>query len=141
MKLRRAGGRAAPDASLIPMINVIFLLLVFFVMAGVIRAATPIPVAPPVSEPSATATDAPRVLYLASDGRLSLDGAAVTLSRLDALLAPGDTGDVDLALQADAAVPFGTLRATVQALRTAGVERLDLITLAAPRQQPRAHDE
>lgn len=130
MRLKRATSRQASEASLIPMINVVFLLLVFFMVAGAIRAAAPVPITPP---DSASRSDAPLGsirLFLADDGRLFLGDQPVSRDELATALDPATS---TLSLNADAAVRFGAVRDTVDALRSAGVERVDIITRATDR--------
>jgi len=155
--MRLPAPRSTPpglDDGVIPMINIVFLLLVFFMIAGTIRPADPIQTEPPVSERQGNASSAARVLHLGADGTLALDGRMLTLGELgDVLSSPvslpvgvaagrgerdesGDDEVAPLALRADAAVPFAMLRETIDALRAAGVVRVELIADAATTLSP-----
>jgi len=162
MRLRtpRRGGFGSDD-SVIPMINVVFLLLVFFMVAGTIRPTDPIRTQLPESTREGAAPTAPRVLHLGADGALALDGESLVLADLAQALAlsgapevsgeagaaggegPGSTireGDVPLALRADASVPFVLVREAIDAIRAAGVQRVELIIDPVPAPAPASAD-
>lgn len=84
--------RRAAEIGLIPLINVVFLLLVFFMIAGRIGPPDGLDVEPPGARAAAPASAAsgasvPPVLVLAADGRLALDGAVVAEDGLASALA------------------------------------------------------
>ena len=124
------------------MINVVFLLLVFFVAAGTVRAPDPIEASPPASERIGDAPVARRTLHLGADGALALDGRTLGATPLAVALTPlagagGSPAPVEpLALRADASASFALLRATVDALRAAGVTEVELITTRASAETP-----
>jgi len=60
------------DASVLPLINVVFLLLVFFMVAGRLSGGDPFEVTPPESGTEGPAATAPMRVLLAADGRLAL---------------------------------------------------------------------
>jgi len=139
------GTSSGVDDGVIPMINIVFLLLVFFMVAGTIQPPDPIDTRPPSSERDGEMPSASRVLHLGADGTLALDGERLILSELTMAVSvteptepyvsidePGvsmdETGDDPLALRADANVPFALLRDTIDALRAAGVRQVELIT-------------
>jgi biopolymer transport protein ExbD len=101
------------------MINVVFLLLIFFLMSAQIAPPDPANVTPP----SAVFSDGPlpaegRILWLAADGRL-LDqaGAAPDMTTLDA----------QLSLRADADAPAADLARVLRELAVAGVADVTLV--------------
>ncbi|MCZ6465576.1 MAG: biopolymer transporter ExbD [Proteobacteria bacterium] len=129
---RRRGVRE----NVVPLINVVFLLLIFFLLAGTLREPVPFDVEPPMAggasggrlEPGAE-----RVLHLARDGRLALAGKEVALAELPAALALSPTladraEEIPLRLRADARVPARTLIPLLEALRDAGVREVELVT-------------
>lgn len=116
---RRRSGEA-----IVPMINVVFLLLVFFLMTAQIAPPDPFPVAPPL----ALAGDAqlpPDTLFVAADGRLAYE-AARDEAVFGALAAR--TGEGPLALRADAGLPAAELARLLPRLAAAGVEEVSLVT-------------
>lgn len=180
MKLRHPPTRStASDDNLIPMINVVFLLLVFFMVAGTIRSADPILVDAPIAR-SGAEQSAQAVLYVSTDGALVLGDKPIDIDRLGdelARLAADSTADfatVDdsergmgggigdminseinseidsesgedlkrsqsgsaerqgspiLAIKADADTSVATLRRVLNEARSAGIPRVELITL------------
>jgi len=112
------------------MINVVFLLLVFFMVAGSVESPKPFPVLPPESSQQRESL-ASRVLYVGLDGALALDGEAMTDGSLAGALAAVE-GESPLALQADAGITFSRLREVIDALRAAGVVEVELLTTSVP---------
>ena len=117
---RRRGGE-----NVIPLINVVFLLLIFFMIAGSLSQTELFRVQPPESVSEAPLPPEARRILLAADGRLALDDRAVELDALAAALA-GDTGPVEI--KADAAAPAARLLALLEVLRQAGVQEVELVT-------------
>ena len=78
MKLQLQPHRSTvSDNNLIPMINVVFLLLIFFMVAGIVRISDPLPLRPPESVGD-NLVFAQTVLYVAADGTLMLDDTALS---------------------------------------------------------------
>lgn len=99
--------------SIIPMINVVFLLLIFFLLTAQITQPTPFPLTPPDSR-SETAAQARDVLYISAGNDLAWNearGAAVWT----ALAAQGGADPVEI--RADAALPATALAGHLKRLR------------------------
>ncbi len=75
MNLRRSRRREAPE-TLLPLINVVFLLLIFFMLLANVSVYIPFPVAPPDAA-TAAAERAGLTIALSADGRLALNGQEV----------------------------------------------------------------
>ena len=128
---RPAAYRFGGDDQVLPLINVAFLLLIFFLIAGAVAPTDPFPVTPPVSErgqPDARAV--PEVLMRA-DGGLAFEGAPITEARLSARL--GARSAEVLRLRADGAVAAGNAIALMARLRALGIDRIALAVTAVPR--------
>ncbi|TCT24037.1 ExbD/TolR family protein [Thiobaca trueperi] len=136
MRFIRTRPRAQDDDHLVPLINVIFLMLIFFMIVGRISPAEPLAVEPPVSAQGRDADDQARVLLLSADGRLALDGEILTRETLGAHIADwlastggsGASSGATLTLKADATVRAGALRETLDLLRAAGIGKVSLVT-------------
>lgn len=90
MRLPRPQPRPRGEEHLIPLINVVFLMLIFFMVVGQLSAPDPFEVAPPTARSEAVLPPAPVELLLAADGRLALAGEVIDPDRLeDALLRIG----------------------------------------------------
>ena len=87
MKLARTPPRR-PAETIIALIDVIFFLLIFFMLVGRMDATAPFEVMPPLSEMGAPMPRGGATVSVAADGRLALDGQAMNraalLERLDA---------------------------------------------------------
>ncbi|WP_424978529.1 ExbD/TolR family protein [Leisingera sp. S232] len=110
--------------SIVPMINVVFLLLIFFLMTSQLAQPDPFEVTPPdaVSE---TAPEAQPVLYIDAAGRMHFDGAEgeAALRRL----AAASAGHDNVQLRADARLEATTLARILRQLAEAGLARAELV--------------
>lgn len=90
-----AGGPRKIEAgdNLIPLINVVFLLLVFFMVAGHIRASDRFEVQPPQQVAELKPDGLPALIQITRDGGLIFRGEVISAVSLDQLLA---TGAIDL---------------------------------------------
>ncbi|WP_331000261.1 biopolymer transporter ExbD [Pseudosulfitobacter pseudonitzschiae] len=111
-----------PAENIVPMINVVFLLLIFFLMSAQIAPPDPIDVTVPDSTSEAAPLD-PDALYVGADGMLAYGGATG-----DAALAALSGHQGVLPLRADAALPATKLAALLPKLAAAGVDGVELIT-------------
>lgn len=121
MRFARPRPRRGTDAA-VPMINVVFLLLIFFMMAARIAPAPPFEVTLPQTPSQAALGDAD-VLYVAADGTLGFGG--VTGEESLALL-HSDPPRTRLTLRADAALPAPDLARLLGRLAALGVTSVDL---------------
>ena len=112
--------------SVVPMINVVFLLLIFFLMSAQIAPPDPVAITPPMAQHAdqpLTAGD--RVAWLDAEGVLYANGAtgAQALSVLSA-----DPGP--LILRADAAMPAALFARVLQELGAAGLDDVTLVAIS-----------
>ena len=147
MRLTQPPPRTEKELSLIPLINVVFLLLIFFMLAGTITPSDPLQVEPPGSKQGRSAKRETPQLLLDAQGRIALDGALVApgelKARLRALIAAHDSSavagqpalDVDdastapliLSVKADGAVISSQLRPLLAELKALGIEQVQLL--------------
>jgi biopolymer transport protein ExbD len=119
------------DERILPLINVVFLLLIFFMLAGRLAATDPFQVEPPRSAAEGPAAAQEAVVLLGADGRLALDGEVLDPPSLERAVAqrleqePGTT----IRLKADGGAEATEVVAIMELLRDAGVERLKLLTV------------
>ncbi|SHE93566.1 outer membrane transport energization protein ExbD [Loktanella atrilutea] len=117
--------RRTPPESIVPMINVVFLLLIFFLMTAQITPPEPVEVTPPVAtmdDPS----DGDLTLFISADGTPAYDTAQGDAA-LAALFAAQPAA---LTIKADAAVPASTVAALLPRLAAAGFDAITLVTAA-----------
>ncbi len=128
--------RRRPEENLLPMINVIFLLLIFFLIAARMTAPEPFAVTPPQAGAEAEARG-DFTLFLAADGVLAYRDArgndalaALTISRADHCATTDCTAiSPRLTLRADAALPAADLAALMPRLPALGFTSIELVTL------------
>ena len=116
--------RKSIDDQLIPLINIVFLLLIFFMVAGQITQPEA-RVEPPESLSRKPAPDQPARLVLERSGALRIDGRKVEAETLARELEtdPGSTG---ITLAADRDVLASDLAPVLRAVRAAGFETVTL---------------
>ncbi len=139
--------RPAGDHGLVPLINVVFLLLAFFMIAGQIQRADLVRVDPPVSVSEAVPGERRTELVVDRHGTVYLDGESIRLEALaDAIASPMQTGVASKApgeamdpggsamlVKADADLEVTKLEAVLAELMRAGVSRAALATTPNPR--------
>ena len=76
MKLRRRARRQSPE-TIVALIDVVFFLLVFFMLVGRMDATSPFDVTPPQSNSGADMPGGGATATIAADGRLALDGREI----------------------------------------------------------------
>jgi biopolymer transport protein ExbD len=117
-----AAPRRARGESVVPMINVVFLLLIFFVMTATIAPPDPFAARPPAVA-DAEAAGQGEVLHVGPDGALAygpLRGAAA--------LAAVPAGE-SLRVRADAGLPATELAALLGRLAAAGITDIRLVAV------------
>jgi len=125
MRLDPPAPRRRPE-SIVPMINVVFLLLIFFLMSAQIAPPDPVEVTPPAA-PRDAAIGAGVTLFVGADGAVAfrdLEGPAA----IGAAVAAAGDGDA-FHLRADADVPAARVAALVARIVAAGRDgALTLVT-------------
>ncbi|MEM5475514.1 biopolymer transporter ExbD [Pacificibacter sp. AS14] len=128
--------RRTPPESIVPMINVVFLLLIFFLMTAQIAPPEPFPVAPP-SAVSDSQADGDLILYVNADGLIAFqdiegeDTALLTLQHaLDrhCKVESCASATPPVLLRADGDVSAETIAALLPKLGSAGFTAVQLIT-------------
>ncbi|WP_319826269.1 biopolymer transporter ExbD [Thalassovita sp.] len=119
--------RKPRSESIVPMINVVFLLLIFFLMTAQITPPDPFAITPPESAATAPA-EGPLTLYLSADGELGFRDARGDAALL-ALQAALDGAD-SVQLRADAQVPATAMARLMPRLGALGLTRVHLVTVS-----------
>lgn len=124
MKLRRAREYRRGRIEIIPMIDVMFFLLVTFMLASLsMQSLHSVPVNLPRGEAAALQPMQPVTLTITNDSQIYLDSTAVTLETLAETLKPMlHAPDADVVVAADNGAAAGVVvQAMIQA-RRAGIE-------------------
>lgn len=119
------------DERILPLINIIFLLLIFFMLAGRIASIDPFDVAPPVSVSETPSETMETVVYVSGDGKLALNDEILGEAELRAAVAEAMAGgNLDpIRLKADGDADTTRVVAVMELLREEGIESLRLLTL------------
>lgn len=120
------------EERILPLVNVVFLLLIFFMVVGSLSIAEPFDVDPPESASDERNDPQALTILMNEDGRLALEGETGVETELlqDVEDALKESPDTRVALKADGNVPANRLVRFSQALREVGVEKLRLLTLS-----------
>ncbi len=121
--------RSVQDDRILPLINVVFLLLVFFMLAGRLAVSDPFPVQPPASISAASERAGDVVVHVASDGALAVNGVTVGLNDLAAMIPSRPQGN-PVRVKADAQAEALAVVRVLDQLRAAGIVRVNLVTQA-----------
>ena len=132
MRVRFEEPRKDDEARILPVINVVFLLLIFFMIAGSLSISEPFEVEAPESLSEGELESKTLRLLLDPNGQLALDGQALAeaalLERVKTRLAADPT--LQIQLKADARTAANRVVLLMESLREAGVKRLHLLTQA-----------
>ena len=125
--------RQQNDDGIVPLINIVFLLLIFFLIVGTIAPTPDISVAYPETEESPVTRAPTDAVYVSAGGYISYRGAAVDLDGLPAVVIADPTflerGTLPVAV--DRNLPAPELAPVLGVLAGAGVTSVRLITLRA----------
>ncbi len=115
---------------ILPLINVVFLLLIFVMIMSRVEGTDSFEVAPPVSTSDEPAGQRESLLVLTSTGELHLDGQTLEKDDLMAFAKQyaADQNAQELKIKADAKVDAMELISLMENLRMAGLENLVLLT-------------
>ncbi len=122
--------RGSDDERILPLINVVFLLLIFFMLAGKLTASDPFGIDPPASISDGESGEHGILVLLGADGRLAVNGNETDDAGLSAALAASPSGpSTAVSVKADGRASAATLVATLERIRAAGVEKVRLLTV------------
>ncbi|AJE45227.1 ExbD/TolR family protein [Celeribacter indicus] len=131
--------RPPKGESIVPMINVVFLLLIFFLMTAQIAPPEPFDLSPPAAA-SETPAEAEMTVYLGPEGELGFQDAqgeeavfhALERTRIELCADGGCAGSeaMPLRVKADETVPALTLARLLPRLAEIGFSDVELVTEA-----------
>lgn len=118
------------EIGVIPLINVVLLLLVFFMLAGRITPREMLAVDPPLSRSGAPAGTYEALVLISADGRIVFGDYEVEEHMLGSVVAQqvGKDPDIWVKIKADSQVDSAVLVRVLAYLQEAGIERILLLT-------------
>lgn len=124
--------RHAPDSTL-PLINIVLLLVLAFMIAGVIEAPLPDGFDPlqANSEPSETPAKPPVVLIVTQTGDVFLDGQQIESADVQTLLASEDKTERELSVKADSRAPAASVIKLLADAEDAGFTKAVVMTIGS----------
>ncbi|MDT0617118.1 biopolymer transporter ExbD [Salinisphaera sp. P385] len=120
--------RRDTEENILPLINIVFLLLIFFMVAGALHTRAPFEVEPPGTEHADGSNPDNHVLAISADGELALGGDTLERAALTARLRERE-GDTLLQVKADSGLPAAELTELLSDIRAAGIPRIRLLTV------------
>lgn len=116
------------EDNILPLINIVFLLLIFFMLAGSMITQPPFELTPPNTANAADSEIEADILSLSADGRLGWGGEVLSLEELSPRLGDWDPEEA-LIVKADADLPASDLTELLADLRGLGIAKIRLLTL------------
>lgn len=123
-----------PYEAIVPLINVVFLLLIFFLIAGTVGPTDPVDVTLPSGRLDDKNTRQPAVIYVEKDGFIWL-GKTFVAPEASGFLVKGyidEAGTDRVAVKVDEAAPADALLLLMEGLRIAKVKEVTILTERAP---------
>jgi biopolymer transport protein ExbD len=125
---------SSDDDNMVPLINVVFLMLVFFMVAGQIKKADPIAIIPPHSINDTRAENDPNVVIVVGiDESLYVDDQLQTIENVQPYLETQFSSTLNkdefwVQIKADGTIALDKLRPIFNQVRLAGLTKVSLAT-------------
>ncbi len=128
-KFKKVSSQDAEE-NVLPLINIVFLLLIFFLWAGTISVPDLFEVAPPLSNNENPELGSELVVLIAKDGRYAFENNEISLNDLFPSIkdAVKNNPHQKFKIKADASIDTGKVINVMEILRNAGVINMTLIT-------------
>ncbi len=118
------------EDNILPLINVVFLLLIFFMVSGTLIQEPPFALTPPTTKHAASLDAQPEYLAIGADGRLAWVGEPIEPDALADRLSQRTQPDAPLQVRADRRLEARALTELLAELRAGGVAQIQLLTEA-----------
>ncbi|MCC9625438.1 biopolymer transporter ExbD [Thalassospira sp. MA62] len=112
---------------MLPLINIVFLLLIFFMIAGSLQKLGPFDVDPPASQTAESQPENTLVLWFGQNGEIGVEDQQGTLENIESLL-PADFADRPFEIRADRATEGAMVVSLLKRLQELGVDKVQLMT-------------
>jgi len=128
-KFKKTNSQDAEE-NVLPLINIVFLLLIFFLWAGTISVPDLFEVTPPLSNNENPELGSELVILIGGDGRYAFENNEISLNDLFLSIkdAVKSSPHQKFKIKADASIDTGKVISVMEILRNAGVVNMTLIT-------------
>lgn len=116
------------EDNILPLINVVFLLLIFFMVSGTLIQEPPFALTAPTTEHAEAIESQSEYLAIGADGRLAWIGEAIEPEALADRLSEREQPDAPLQVRADRRLEARALTELLAELRAGGVAQIQLLT-------------
>ena len=121
------------DDNMIPLINIVFLILIFFMITGQISTSELLKIQPPTSEQRLALEEHDALLLVSDDGKLAFNNQWIKSDTLTESLQQSITESKDaqafkFLVKTDAILPANELMDLLQQVRAAGILKVSLAT-------------
>ena len=116
--------------NLVPLINIVFLLLIFFMLSGTLSKKDLFEVDPPLSYTGSNAESPEITILIRNDNQISLDDKIIPLNNLEAYLTSllKNKSIEEALIKADGKASSGTLSNVIRMIRNSGIKRAAIVT-------------
>ena len=129
MKLNKRGLRKGPEMQISPMIDMMFLMLIFFIFSTMFMAQVKtISVKMPVAKNTITQNKSNMMIAIKENGEIYLEDKMITLQALEtkARMESANNKNLSAVVRADRKVPYGEVVNVLDKLKGAGVVRFGM---------------
>ena len=122
--------RVSHGINMVPLINIVFLLLIFFMLSTTLVAPEKIPIEAPQSKNSQEQQKQQFSLTILETGDIFYKGSKTSLIEIFEILQTGSqqTGEIELLIKADSNALTKVVLSVLEAARAAGVGKVSLAT-------------
>ena len=122
--------KKARSPNLVPLINIVFLLLIFFMLTGTLKRSDIFDISPPESSTGADAEAPELVLLISKSNTLALNNQNIEFSELNTKLLNiiQEYPIQEILIKADGKASSGTLSKVINIMREAGIKRAAIVT-------------
>ena len=122
--------KKARSPNLVPLINIVFLLLIFFMLTGTLKRSDIFDISPPESSTGADAEAPELVLLISKSNKLALNNQNIEFSELNTKLLNiiQEFPIQEVLIKADGKANSGTLSKVINVMREVGIKRAAIVT-------------
>jgi len=116
--------------NLVPLINIVFLLLIFFMLSGTLSKKDLFEVEPPLSYTASNAESPEIIILISYDNKISIDNEIISSNELEAYLTSllNKQSIEEVLIKADGNASSGTLSKVIRMIRNTGIKRAAIVT-------------